>query len=266
MLLNGIRAESIALTDRSFQYGDGCFTTMLTRDGAIQHWSLHVQRMNDCLDALYIPHPDWLLVEKWLSSVIRDDHKAGLKLHISRGEGGRGYSPTQVTSPNVTINDFIYPSHYEQWCQEGLTLGICATRLGHNPVLAGHKHNNRLEQVLLKGEMDRRGFADGVALDIKGNVVETTIANLFWWQNNTLFSPDLSLCGVSGVMRRVVLDWAQKQAIKVEVGQFTLSDLIQAQEVFICNSLLGVAPVRQIGSQRFDIGIITTRIQEMVES
>ena len=92
------------------------------------------------------------------------------------------------------------------------------------------------------------------------------MANLFWWQNNTLFSPDLSFCGVSGVMRRVVLDWAQKQAIKVEVGQFPLADLIQAEEVFICNSLLGVAPVRQIESQHFDIGIITTRIQEMVES
>jgi len=264
--LNGKPADSVSLSDRSFQYGDGCFTTMLTRGGRIQHWSRHVERMNACLDLLSIPRPDWNQVEHWLQQAIRPDTKAGLKLHISRGEGGRGYSPTQVASPNVTISDFIYPPHYEQWVSGGLELGICRTRLGHNPLLAGHKHNNRLEQVLAKAELDDGGNADGVVLDIRDHVVETTMANLFWVKDATLFTPDLRNAGVNGVMRRIVLEQAKTLSLETSIGDFKLEELLSADEVFVSNSVLGVAPITLIGSTSFDIGKITKRIQEMIDS
>ncbi|MFM2590456.1 aminodeoxychorismate lyase [Vibrio sp. TBV020] len=264
--LNGKPADTISLSDRSFQYGDGCFTTMLTREGRIQHWSKHVKRMNACLDLLAIPHPDWHEVENWLNRAVKSDAKAGLKLHISRGEGGRGYSPTQVASPNVTISDFIYPPHYEQWVSTGLELGICRTRLGHNPLLAGHKHNNRLEQVLAKAELDEDGNADGVVLDICDYVVETTMANLFWVKDGTLFTPDLRNAGVSGVMRRLVLEYAENLPLESSIGDFKLEDILSADEVFISNSVLGVAPIKRIGTTSFDIGKMTKRIQEMIDS
>lgn len=266
MLLNGVPADSIGLTDRSFQYGDGCFTTMLTRHGVIEHWPMHIERMNACLEVLQIAKPDWTLVHQWLLSVAQPAPKAGLKLHISRGEGGRGYSPTQVTSPNVTISDFNYPAHYEQWRCKGVALGVCDARLGHNPLLAGHKHNNRLEQVMLKAEMEQRGFEDGLALDLDGRVIETTMANLFWVNDQTLYTPDLSRCGVAGVMRRVVLKVAEQQGIPVNVGDYQLSEVMNADEMFIVNSLLGVAPIRQVEQNDFDIGTITTRIQELIAS
>ncbi|NVD07030.1 aminodeoxychorismate lyase [Vibrio sp. JPW-9-11-11] len=266
MLLNGVPADSIGLTDRSFQYGDGCFTTMLTRDGEIEHWPLHIERMNACLKVLKIPEPDWPLVHQWLLSAAQPVSKAGLKLHISRGEGGRGYSPTHVTSPNVTISDFTYPVHYEQWRRQGVVIGLCSTRLGHNPLLAGHKHNNRLEQVILKAEMDQLGLADGIALDLDGRVIETTMANLFWLNNRTLCTPDLSRCGVAGVMRRLVFDIAQQLGIPVCVDDYQLPEMMNADEVFMVNSLLGVAPICQVGKKSFEIGTITTRIQEMIAS
>lgn len=265
-LVNGVPADSISLTDRSFQYGDGCFTTMLTRNGSIQWWPLHVERMNACLDVLHISRPDWNQVEIWLNTIINKERRAGIKLHISRGEGGRGYSPTQAASPNVTISDFIYPSHYEQWLDQGLKLGICQARLGHNPLLAGHKHNNRLEQVLLKAEMDQANLHDGLALDIDDCVIETTMANIFWRQGDVLKTPDLTKAGVAGVMRRVILEWATNNHLAVEVGQFKLADVLSADEVFITNSVLGAAPICQIGEQAFAIGKITKRIQEMVNS
>ncbi|MDZ7903221.1 MAG: hypothetical protein U5L01_12050 [Rheinheimera sp.] len=31
--------------DRSFQYGDGVFTTIKVTQGKLQHWSLHWQRL-----------------------------------------------------------------------------------------------------------------------------------------------------------------------------------------------------------------------------
>lgn len=47
------------------------------------------------------------------------------------------------------------------------------------PLLAGHKHNNRLEQVLAKAEIEHSNFADAVTLNVQNHVIETTMANLF---------------------------------------------------------------------------------------
>jgi len=262
--LNGLPADSISLQDRSFQYGDGCFTTMLIKHGELVQWSYHLQRMQACLDVLDIPHPDWAHVKTWLELAATGDSLAGLKLHISRGEGGRGYSATQVTTPNVTISNFAYPAHYQQWQEQGIELGICNTRLGINPLLAGHKHNNRLEQVLVKAELDRRDLIDGIVLNYASEVIETSMANLFWRQGERLCTPNLNVSGVAGVARRRVLEFAEQQAIEVEIGSFELANLLSADEVFITNSLLGAAPIKAIESQRFPIGTMTRSIQEML--
>ncbi|NOH70952.1 aminodeoxychorismate lyase [Vibrio pectenicida] len=264
--VNGQATDMISLRDRSFQYGDGCFTTMLVKDSQVQHWDKHKARMQSCLELLGITPPNWQQVESWLRKAIIADAKSGLKLHISRGEGGRGYSPNHVMSPSITINAFNYPIHYERWLIDGIRLGICTLRLGLNPLLAGHKHNNRLEQVLLKAEMDKEGLPDGVVLDINDNVIETTSANIFWVKEDVIYTPDLSNAGVKGVMQRVIIDFAAKNKIDVKTGQYSLEELFNADEVFVSNSLLGVAQVDFIGKQAYDKGPITKQIQEMVNS
>lgn len=261
-LVNGQPRTTVAIADRSFQYGDGCFTTMLTKQGVVQHWSKHVARVNACLDTLLIRRPDWSQVETWIHQIVLADDLAGIKIHFSRGEGGRGYSPTQVGSPNVTISTFAFPRHYQQWAKEGIVLGVCQPRLGVNPILAGHKHNNRLEQVLLKADIEQQGYVDGIALDCNDKVVETTMANLFWLKGEVLYTPSLSNAGVDGVMRRVVLDVVSKLGVSVKEADYVMEDLLAADEVFVTNSILGVAPVSAIEKQTFLIGKLTRTIQE----
>lgn len=264
--VNGQATQHISVDDRSFQYGDGCFTTMLTCDGKIQFWDYHRERMQACLTKLGIAQPDWSLVTNWLANATLPASQAGLKLHVSRGNGGRGYSPTQVTIPNVTISHFAFPEHYRQWQVDGLQLGLCQQRLGINPLLAGHKHNNRLEQVLLKAEAEQQGFSDAVCCDVEGRVVETTMANLFWIKSNQLFTPSLERAGVAGVARRVILEQANALGMKVQVGDFSLTALTSADEVFASNAIIGVAPVCQIGIERYEIGKQTRRFQEIFHS
>lgn len=268
--VNGEQQQTIALGDRSFQYGDGCFTTMLVVAGQIQYWRYHQQRLENCLNALAIQHPDWVSVKQWLEIAIESVPstvvKSGIKLHISRGVGGRGYSTGGFSTPNITISTFDFPAHYEEWQRNGIALGVCETRLGLNPLLAGHKHNNRLEQILTKSELESHGFADGVVLDLNGHITETSMANLFWLKEGTLFTPKLDLAGVAGVMRRHTIALADEAGTTVKQGYYTMPELLAADEVFITNSILGIAPVCAIGGQKFPLGIITQSLQERVLS
>ncbi len=264
--VNGQLSEVTALGDRSFQYGDGCFTTILTKSGKMQQWEFHIERMVACLQLLGIPVPDWRQVENWVELALLPDEKAGIKIHISRGVGGRGYSPANLNQPNVTISRFTFPAHYAQWQASGLVLGVCSKRMGLNPMLAGHKHNNRLEQVLLKAEMDEAGLADGLCLDIHGHIVETTAANVFWIKGGTLYTPSLLNAGVAGVARRAILDHSRQLGMKVVMGDFELDHLDNAEEIFISNALLEIAPVIQIAQHQYSIGKQTRRFQESFNS
>jgi 4-amino-4-deoxychorismate lyase len=263
--VNGVPQTHVSLGDRSFQYGDGCFTTILTKKGELVYWPEHVARLEACLKALQIPFPDWQDVLEWTAQAALQDEYAGVKVHISRGTGGRGYSPIGIDGPRVTISNFAFPEHYILWQKNGVNLGVCETRLGIQPLLAGHKHNNRLEQVLTKAEIEGTEFADAVTLNVQNHVIETTMANLFWVKDNTVYTPDLSLSGVAGVMRRKVLEFLHANGFRVEVGSYALPDVLIADEVWMCNSLLGVAPVTSITTLNqkieFPIGKLTKRLQ-----
>lgn len=268
--VNGLPQTHISLGDRSFQYGDGCFTTIKTKKGELEHWQAHVERMEACLKTLHIPFPDWSEVFDWAMKAVLNDELAGIKIHISRGTGGRGYSPSGIEGPVVTISNFAFPSHYSSWQENGVPLGVCETRLGIQPLLAGHKHNNRIEQVLAKAEIEGSEFTDAVTLNVQNHVIETTMANLFWVKDKKVYTPDLSLSGVAGVMRRKVLEFLQTNGYPVQVATFELSDLLNADEVLMCNSLLGVAPVSGISTPDnkidFPIGKLTRRLQGNLNS
>ncbi|GAM73331.1 aminodeoxychorismate lyase [Vibrio ishigakensis] len=159
--INGVISDQIDATDRSFNYGDGGFTTIRTIDGKPEHWSLHVERMQDCLTLLQIPQPNWKVVREWVETAAKSEGLGGVKLLVSRGSGGRGYSPQGIDKPTIVISNFDYPSHYSFWQLEGIELGIAEHKLGINPLLAGRKHNNRLEQVLMKADMEQQDMPMG---------------------------------------------------------------------------------------------------------
>jgi 4-amino-4-deoxychorismate lyase len=289
--VDGENQQTIDILDRSFQYGDGCFTTMLVRDGQVQYFHDHQYRVDECLKVLGIPGLDWNVVNLWVDNALQHiqdnalhgiknldgsmnnqvknkphNEKSGIKLHVSRGTGGRGYSTKNIAKPTITISTFDYPSHYSVWQDVGVELGICQQALGLSPLLAGHKHNNRLEQILMKGEMDQADEVDGVVLDILGNVIETTMANLFWRKGQIIYTPQLTQNGVAGVVRKQVLTALNHAELPVTIGDYCLSQLMQADEVFMTNSILGIAPITRISDTKFDIGTITRRLQGQLNS
>src|SRR5690606_20422301 len=130
----------------------------------------------------------------------------------------------------------------------------CTTRLAEQPLLAGLKHLNRLEQVLARSEWQGGEFAEGLMRDQSGRVIEGVFSNLFIVQEGVLVTADLSRCGVAGVMRAALLDSARAEGLKVEVRDISLEEFFQADEVFLCNSLFGVWPVRSVTGHHWPVG------------
>lgn len=250
--INSQKQRELVITDRATQYGDGCFSTIGVKQGKLLLWPFHLERLQQTLRRLAINEPDWeqvFLQAEQFAATFTD--RGGVKILISRGSGGRGYSSTGCDDTTVIFSTFYWPEHYHQWQQQGIVLGVCQQRIGYSPMLAGMKHLNRLEQVLLKQEVEQNQWLDALVLNTNQHVIETTASNIFWRKGTCVFTPDLSGSGVEGVMRRHVMTLLSTLPYTLEFGDYSLADLLCADEVFITNALMELVPIKAIDSNYF---------------
>jgi 4-amino-4-deoxychorismate lyase len=243
--------------DRSFQFGDGLFSTIRVSEGRPELWALHLSRLQEGVERLGIAAPNWQQLTEVVQQAVTAQTQV-LKVIISRGHAGRGYSPTDVDGPDIYISTAPMPD-YQPWQQQGIRLGVATLQLACQPALAGLKHNNRLEQVLLKQELAATKWDDLLVLDQLGYITEATAANVFFYRQQQWYTPQLQRAGVAGVMRAHLM--AQ---LTVHEVNWTLSELEQVDAIFICNALCGIVPVRQLQHRNLDIAAVQQLQQELV--
>jgi 4-amino-4-deoxychorismate lyase len=246
MIVNGWQQQHIAIADRALQYGDGCFTTMAFRNGNIEFFDAHIKRLELACKTLFINFDKWSELTCCIFDLLKIAENCVVKVLITRGEGGRGYSPEGAVNPNFIITLHPIPPHYLAWQTQGIKLTISPIMLAYQPLLAGIKHLNRLEQVLVKQALAQTNYDDAIVCDTNQNIIETSVGNLFWYNNDTWYSPDLTGSGVEGVMRNQVLAVMQQEGIKYQVVKQDIHVLFDAQELFVCNSLMQLIPVMSL--------------------
>ena len=97
-------------------------------------------------------------------------------------------------------------------------------------------------------------------MDQSGHVIEGTMSNIFIYSGNRLLTPDLSQCGVAGIIRQYILEHAQSLGLNIYVEPVSMETLLEADEAFLCNSLIGLWPIKQIDARQFPGFKITPRI------
>ena len=246
--VNGAASASISLLDRGLSYGDGVFRTMPVHKGLPASWQLHYQKLNHDCNALKIQCPDeQTLLQDIQASFAGADGVA--KIIVTRGEAARGYPYPADLTPNRIVIKTDLPAYPKSRFEQGVNLHLCTLRLAHQPLLAGIKHLNRLENVLARSEWADPSIADGVLLDGNDSVIECTMSNIFARYGNQVLTPRLNLCGVSGVTRERIISQLPLLNLSVSEETLPLSQLMQADEILICNSLFGVWQVTQFNGK-----------------
>jgi 4-amino-4-deoxychorismate lyase len=251
MLVNGLNQSTLSLNDRGLLYGDGLFETIAVVDGSPLELDRHVRRLHKGCERLTIEPPDLSLLNAEAAQLCAGAERAVLKIILTRGQGGRGYRPPAATPPTRILLLNPWPDYPQDYREHGISATLCRTRLARNPLLAGVKHLNRLEQVLARAEW-RDEYQEGLLLDTDGLVVEGTMSNVFAVCEETLHTPALNVAGVAGIMRERILEQAAGAGLAVTIGDLRLHDIARAQALFFCNSLIGIWPVRQFGDRSFN--------------
>ncbi|MFT4634967.1 MAG: 4-amino-4-deoxychorismate lyase [Chitinophagales bacterium] len=247
VLVNGKQNPQTSVSDRGFLYGQSVFETIAVINSKSCLLDLHINRLQRGCDVLSIPLDTKILREE-IQSLIKDQERAVLRVTISMGVGGRGYLNPQSPVPTRVLSLHDYPNHPTSNWDEGITLGVADIRLSHQPMLAGIKHGNRLEQVIARSQW-HDNWHEALLLDQQGTVVEATQSNVFIVNADQLITPSLQLAGVEGVAREYVMSQAHKLGLQVKIMSLSIDHIEAADEVFLTNSVIGLWPVKQLNSK-----------------
>ncbi|MFN2328880.1 MAG: aminodeoxychorismate lyase [Chromatocurvus sp.] len=262
--INGESAGMLPLPDRGLDYGDGLFETMPVLNGHVPWLGYHLERLQQGLLTLGF-HPEaHCPVRNYIDKALYHHRPTGiLRLAVTRGPAARGYTPPDPAQPNCIVQISTTDS-VGQLALPPANVGLCSITLARQPLLAGIKHLNRLEQVLAARERQQKGLDEMLMTDTARSVISVISGNIFLVIGNQLLTPTLADCGISGTRRRLVLDeLAPELGFDCLEVAMTEADVASADEVFYCNSLRGYQPIGAYGNRRWRRHVIVERLQAL---
>lgn len=259
MLINGERTNTLDASDRGLHYGDGLFETIEVIHGQPVFLLPHLARLKAGCQVLKIPFPSVNLLIDEISQLSKNAEHGVVKLMLTRGSGGRGYRQPEPIQTTRFVALHPFPDYPENYTNQGIKARFCEARLGLNPMLAGIKHNNRLEQVLARAEWQDQ-FQEGLVLNLNEHVIEGTMSNLFAVKDNIIFTPKIDLSGVKGIIRCIILEIASLKNLPIQEALLTRDFILEADELFVTNSVIGIWPITLLEKKSYPVGNWTQKI------
>ena len=245
----------VAPVSSAMLYGRGVFTTVAIYNGKPFLWPEHWRRLKDHAERLSVDTTglnESNLGESLRKLVAVNQVKNGRARVILLARSGRDVWRARKESPRKT-DVLIMTGEPQKVPAAGMSLAVSPYRVNTLSPLVGIRSLNYLEQVLSWEEAQARDFDEAVMLNERGEIVSATMANIFWFTEGTLHTPGLSTGAMAGITRAAVIELAGKQFIPVIEGVYELSDLTEANEIFLTSASLGVAQVTTFDFRRYAV-------------
>jgi D-alanine transaminase len=245
----------IGVMDRGFLFGDGVYEVIPVYDKKIFRLTEHLNRLQNSLNAIQIRNP--YSSEKWRQILqqlldFSSEPNQSLYLQITRGSehvrkhSFDGLKPTIFIESSVlmTKTKDNLASGYRAMTQLDFRWQRCdikATSLLANVMYSQQAKQNQCEEVIL--------HRDKI-------ITEGATSNVFMIKKNTLFTHPTGVHILPGITRDLVLESALACKMNVSETQFSLDNLLDADEVWISSSTREIMPIIQVDERLVNEGKI----------
>jgi branched-chain amino acid aminotransferase len=245
----------IGADSRALRFGDGIFETIKLKQGKLMLANEHFARLWKGMEVLQLAVPRHFEPEKLQDEIFTlakknlHDIAARVRITVFRGDGGL-YDAADH-KPNYIIQTWALPEGNGEWNSNGLVLGIYSKAKKNCDILSNIKHNNYLPYVLAALEAKKEKWNDAVVLNAVDRICDTTIANIFYIKNEVIFTPALSEGCVAGTTRKFLIDAVRAGGYECIEKAISTEELLQADEVFLTNSIYNIRWVHSINDATF---------------
>ena len=244
------RSEArVPIDDRGFLYGAACFETLRAHGGAIFRLDRHLDRLEAGLRAMGVEAPPRAELQAAIAATLEANAlpEARVRLTVSAGTGGARPGLKPGGAPLVLVT--VQPA--PEAPAPARALVARAARITADRPLPFAKTVNYLGPLLALEEARRTGLDQALLLDLDGDVVEASTANVFAvlageGSERVLVTPPLEAGALPGVTREAVIECARGLGIEAAERRLPLAELLAASEALLTNSIIGVQPLAEV--------------------
>ena len=280
-------AAGVSLRDTGLLHAAGVFTTMRAADGRVFRLSEHLKRLRTSCEQLFIPlqFNDDVLSAATQELLSRNElTNARLRLTVTRGAATHDPVHGVRLNPNVFITAAPFEAYPADFYKRGMTVVLLDDqKLNPYDLQAGHKTLNYFSRLAGLRTATRSGAGEALWFDVHNFLQSGSISNVFIVKNKRLITPPTpddmkdpfinrrtpypKSSVLPGITRAAVIELAKRESIDVDTNAIDVSALLDADEVFLTNSIMGVMPVcrvekKPIGEE--EPGRMTLKLAEML--
>lgn len=249
----------------ALHYGSGVFEGERAYGGRIFKLTEHTERLFASAEMLDMKIPFTVAeIDEACRETLR---RQGFADAYVRPIAWRGSEMMGVAAQGAKINVAIavwqWPSYFDPaQLEKGIRLDMAEWRRPDPRTAPSKAKAVGLYMIctLSKHAAERKGYADALMLDWRGQVAECTGANVFFIKNGELHTPTPD-CFLDGITRRTVMDLARRRQIKVNERAIMPEELAGFEECFIVGTAAEVTPVGEIGPYKFTPGAISKQLR-----
>lgn len=247
----------VSISDAGLVHGAGLFETMASFNGRVFRLDRHIGRLLRSADRLGIGcrlDSNGLVgaVQSTIAGCGLEDARVRLTITGGSPPGDQGGPETPQGTVFVTATEFTaYPAEFYK---EGMMAVVCPYRLSPSDPLWGHKTTNYLGRLMGLQRAQKAGGGEALWFTSEGLLAEGCISNIFLGQEEKVITPSLETPVLPGITRAAVLELAEEMGMDHAEGDLTIDHLLDADEVFLTNSIMGVMPVCRIEGKEISAG------------
>lgn len=252
--------------NRAFRYGDALFETVYASYTNCHFLVKHLERLIKGMTVMSMEVPkgfnERLFERKILRLLNKNHHIKGARIRISvyRNDGGL-YTPTDNTISYVIESEALENTNYEI-NKLGYTLDVFPDMQKYYSPISAFKSANSSLYTLAGIWRKKHALDDCIILNDRAEICESLSSNIFIIKDDKIYTPSLKSGCVAGIMRNVLVDLLKQNNVKIDDNAvLTEADLLEADEIFLTNSICGIRKVLAFRNKRY-YSMLTKEIHE----
>lgn len=236
---------SVSVSDSGFLYGAGLFETMRSYNGVVFTLDEHLERLLTSAKALSIEvsYDKQYLIEV-VYKLLKANKLADARIRLT--VTGGSMSEAQKGKSTLLITAVELQSYPDEYYQKGVQVVLCPFKQNVTDPTCGHKTLNYYSRILGLNFAHQKRAAEALWFTLDNRLAEGCISNVFIVKDSTLYTPTLSTPILPGVTRKIICEIASENSVKLTEKDLYIDDCLEADEIFLTNSIMQVMPVCKI--------------------
>lgn len=248
---------TVSALDAGLLLGAGLFETLRIYGGRPFRLGAHLARLRESGEFLriFVGESDASFAEI-IDHLVKVNVVPDARVRITATRGPLAAELEDDSAPPATLIISAGPMtpYPAQAYERGVTVVVSRLRANETDPTTFHKTTGYMKNLLALRDAHRARATESLLFNTKGRLAEGAISNVFIVTGGRLLTPPVEEGLLPGITRAAVLELAAEVGVPAEQRPLSAREVLDADEVFLTNSIMEILPVGRIEKKEIGDG------------